>query len=256
MTEWTNIEAAESSLQVRRNGHDTWEVRWAGSDANALRRAIDDWTAASSAKRLIHYSQPRDYEALRLARAIGFSAEGFERHLENEQVTVRWRSSMIVGDGLGSAADMIDGSRPSHLVDEFHDVYGLPSLVSPDFEPRVDFERLGLRMSLIQEEFAELCGAIYGADSEALLLETFQQLPDNGDRDVVEAADALGDLTYVIYGMALEAGIDLDAVLAEVHRSNLSKLMPDGSVHRRPDGKVLKGPDFSPPDIAGSMRGK
>jgi len=73
---------------------------------------------------------------------------------------------------------------------------------------------------------------------------------DDGQRDVIEAADALADLVYVIFGMAIESGMDLDSVLAEVQASNLSKLMPDGSVKLREDGKVLKGPNFFPPNIA------
>ena len=63
-------------------------------------------------------------------------------------------------------------------------------------------------------------------------------------------ADALADLVYVIYGMAIESGMDLESVLAEVQASNLSKLMPDGSVKLREDGKVLKGPNFFQPNIA------
>ena len=55
---------------------------------------------------------------------------------------------------------------------------------------------------------------------------------------------------YVIFGMAIESGMDLDSVLAEVQASNLSKLMPDGSVKLREDGKVLKGPNFFPPNVA------
>ena len=64
-----------------------------------------------------------------------------------------------------------------------------------------------------------------------------------------EAADALADLIYVIYGMALETGIDLASVLAEVQRSNMSKLGADGKPVYREDGKVLKGPDYFPPNV-------
>jgi len=67
-----------------------------------------------------------------------------------------------------------------------------------------------------------------------------------GDRG---AADALADLIYVIYGMALETGIDLASVLAEVQRSNMSKLGADGMPVYREDGKVLKGPDYFPPNV-------
>ena len=76
---------------------------------------------------------------------------------------------------------------------------------------------------------------------------------DDGRRSTVEAADALADLVYVVYGMALETGIDLAAVLAEVQRSNMSKLGPDGRPVYREDGKVLKGPGYVPPDVAGAL---
>jgi predicted HAD superfamily Cof-like phosphohydrolase len=68
--------------------------------------------------------------------------------------------------------------------------------------------------------------------------------------DVTGAADALADLLYVVYGAALEWGIPLDDVFVEVHRSNMSKVWPDGTVHYREDGKVLKPPTYSPADVA------
>jgi len=67
----------------------------------------------------------------------------------------------------------------------------------------------------------------------------------------VERLDALMDLQYFLDGTLLAYGMDgiKDAAFAEVHRSNMSKLWPDGTVRYRDDGKVLKGPDFSPPDL-------
>jgi predicted HAD superfamily Cof-like phosphohydrolase len=62
-------------------------------------------------------------------------------------------------------------------------------------------------------------------------------------------ADALGDIVYVAYGAAVTYGLDLDAVLAEIHRSNMSKLGLDRRPIMRADGKVLKGPAYRPPDI-------
>ena len=49
-------------------------------------------------------------------------------------------------------------------------------------------------------------------------------------------------------------GIDLDAVLAEIHRSNMTKLGPDGRVARRADGKVLKGDHYEAPDVGAVLR--
>ena len=133
---------------------------------------------------------------------------------------------------------------------QFHRTYSMP--IQPFTSPTLDYERLGMRMSLIAEEFAELMGAVYGPRARAIIEEATAQAvaSDEGERDVIETADALADLVYVIYGMAIESGMDLDSVLAEVQASNLSKLMPDGSVKLREDGKVLKGPNFFQPNIA------
>ena len=139
---------------------------------------------------------------------------------------------------------------PMDLVMEFHRTYSVPIRSFDD--PTLSYDRLDLRMSLIAEEFAELVGAVYGKRARAIIEAATAEAAgaDDGQRDVIEAADALADLVYVIFGMAIESGMDLDSVLAEVQASNLSKLMPDGSVKLREDGKVLKGPNFFPPNIA------
>lgn len=69
------------------------------------------------------------------------------------------------------------------------------------------------------------------------------------DRNIVDIADALTDLLYVIYGAGHAYGIDLDKCFAEVHRSNMSKLGSDGKPIYRADGKVMKGPEFFIPDF-------
>jgi predicted HAD superfamily Cof-like phosphohydrolase len=70
--------------------------------------------------------------------------------------------------------------------------------------------------------------------------------------DIVSIADALADIVYVACGTALTYGIPFDRVFAEVHRSNMTKFGPDGP-YLRADGKVMKGPDYEPPDIAGCL---
>ena len=136
------------------------------------------------------------------------------------------------------------------LVLQFHHTYSVP--IRPFSDPTLDYERMNMRMSLIAEEFAELMGAVYGPCARAIIEAATAEAvaADEGERDVIEAADALADLVYVVYGMAIESGMNLDSVLAEVQASNLSKLMPDGSVKLREDGKVLKGPNFFQPNIA------
>ena len=156
---------------------------------------------------------------------------------------------LVAHDGVGER----EGDDPEALVRRFHHVYGLP--VQTD-GANLERESLDMRMSLIAEEFSELVGAVYGQDARAELESSYRRAvaADDGARDTVEAADALADLIYVIYGMALETGIDLASVLAEVQRSNMSKLGADGKPVYREDGKVLKGPDYFPPNVEAVLR--
>ncbi|WP_420113948.1 phosphoribosyl-ATP diphosphatase, partial [Pseudactinotalea sp.] len=112
----------------------------------------------------------------------------------------------------------MDARDPEALVREFHATYALP--VAPD-APSVDRERVHMRMALIGEEFAELVGAVYGERAGTLMVQAFAAAiaAVDGTRDTVAAADALGDLVYVTYGMALECGIPLADVLAEIQAS-------------------------------------
>ena len=87
-----------------------------------------------------------------------------------------------------------------------------------------------LRISLISEELDELKNAIK-------------------DNDIVEVADALTDLLYVTYGAGHSFGINLDKCFAEVQRSNMSKLDNEGKPIYSENGKVLKGPNYSRPDL-------
>ena len=156
---------------------------------------------------------------------------------------------LVAHDGVGER----EGDDPEALVRRFHHVYGLP--VQTD-GASLERESLDMRMSLIAEEFAELVGAVYGQAARAEVESSYRRAvaADDGTRDTVETADALADLIYVIYGMALETGIDLASVLAEVQRSNMSKLGTDGKPVYREDGKVLKGPDYFPPNVEAVLR--
>ena len=112
---------------------------------------------------------------------------------------------------------------------EFHRVFGshigkTPSLVG------VPQDLIDLKVRLIEEEVDAL--------NDALVL-----------GDLIETADALGDLLYVTYGMAIALGIDLDAVVEEIHRSNMTKLDQWGKPVVREDGKILKGPYFEEPKL-------
>lgn len=70
--------------------------------------------------------------------------------------------------------------------------------------------------------------------------------------DLVEVADALGDMLYILCGTIIEHGMQhkIEEVFNEIQRSNMSKLGDDGEPIYREDGKVLKGPNYFKPDIA------
>ena len=82
----------------------------------------------------------------------------------------------------------------------------------------------------------------------ALLAEEVGELADAAMRgDIEKIADGIGDVIYVAAGTAVAYGIPLDAVLAEIHRSNMTKVnTPD-------EAKLVKGPGYEPPDIAGVL---
>lgn len=124
------------------------------------------------------------------------------------------------------------GESPFEKVKEFHRVFGHPVGENPDW---ITGSRERLRLDLIDEEVKEV--------KEAIL-----------SRDFVNLAKELADLIYVVNGFAVEAGIDLDAVVAEVHRSNMTKLGADGKPIYREDGKVLKGPNYEEADIASILK--
>ena len=72
------------------------------------------------------------------------------------------------------------------------------------------------------------------------------------NNDLVEVADALGDMLYILCGTIIEHGMQhkIEAVFNEIQRSNMSKLGQDGEPIYREDGKVLKGPNYFKPNIA------
>jgi predicted HAD superfamily Cof-like phosphohydrolase len=178
----------------------------------------------------------------------------------------------VVAEEVAEIAE--NGYRlPSEQVLEFYKAFDepIPEAGPASLDPSVIPEgRVHLKMKLIAEEFIELVEAVYGAASAEALTKAWEEAEalDDGTRDVVGAADALGDLQVVENGFAIEARIPVDAVLAEVHLSNLSKLDENGDPIRsdgvtpavfdgkvKPFGKLLKGPSFFEPDLPAIMAG-
>ena len=83
-----------------------------------------------------------------------------------------------------------------------------------------------------------------------LISEELQELVDACNaNDIIEVADALTDILYVTYGAAHSFGVPIDECFKEVQRSNMSKLGEDGKPIYREDGKVMKGPNYSVPNL-------
>lgn len=82
--------------------------------------------------------------------------------------------------------------------------------------------------------------------------ENEEYLEAASNNDIVEVADALGDMLYILCGTIIEHGMQdkIEEVFAEIQRSNMSKLGADGAPIYREDGKVMKGPNYFKPNIA------
>ncbi|GAA5533544.1 hypothetical protein [Deinococcus aluminii] len=128
-------------------------------------------------------------------------------------------------------------------VREFHRALGL---TSPERPTVPDLPLLTLRHTLIREEVQEV-------EEEWTRLEARLQAGEAVPAsDLPPLAHELADLLYVTYGALDALGIDADAVFAEVHRANLSKL----GGPRRADGKLLKPGGWQPADVRGVIEGQ
>ena len=121
-------------------------------------------------------------------------------------------------------------------VKEFHKAFKLDYLEIPKANLGVDKNKL--RFNLMKEENEEY----------------FEAANNN---DMVEVADALGDMLYILCGTIIEHGMQhkIDEIFSEIQNSNMSKLGADGNPIYREDGKVLKGPNYFKPNIKGVLEG-
>ena len=109
----------------------------------------------------------------------------------------------------------------------FMETFGQIVRTKPQF---TDEKTMQLRYDLIQEELNELEQAMK-------------------TKNLKEIADALTDILYVTYGAGYAYGIDLDKCFKEVQRANMSKLGKDGKPIYNEKGKVMKGPNYSEPNL-------
>ena len=122
-----------------------------------------------------------------------------------------------------------------HAVKEFHTAFAIGYSENP--KGHLGEDKNLLRFNLMKEENEEYFEAVE-------------------NDDLVEIADALGDMLYILCGTIIEHGLQhkIEEVFDEIQRSNMSKLGEDGQPIYREDGKVMKGPNYFKPDFTTILR--
>jgi predicted HAD superfamily Cof-like phosphohydrolase len=132
---------------------------------------------------------------------------------------------------LHNNSKLINMQKNLDAVKEFHTSFE----IGYSTMPRADLgsEKKLLRYNLMKEENEEYLEAVQ-------------------NNDLVEIADALGDMLYILCGTIIEHGLQdkIEAVFDEIQRSNMSKLDENGKPIYREDGKVMKGPNYFKPDFS------
>jgi len=108
------------------------------------------------------------------------------------------------------------------MVKRFHEKFGFTLHDEPT---PISEKQAEDRSKILEEEAEELRTALFS-------------------KDIIKIADAIGDVIYVAYGTGVACGIDMEPILPEIHRSNMTKEKPIGCT-----GKAVKGKNYSPPDI-------
>lgn len=181
--------------------------------------------------------------------------KGGECHVPGCAMYLNRAPDLSLRDKVQTATTLRDQVR------EFHVAMNVPA--DAERPTVISEERLRLRAALIAEEFAETMAAMFDLDADhhdgpgtfgglGVLSGSLRHICECAPVRVnmPELADGLADLDYVVEGTRLEMGIDGAPIAAEVHRANMSKL--GGPV--APNGKRLKPPGWTPPDIAGELR--
>ena len=118
-----------------------------------------------------------------------------------------------------------------NAVKEFHTAFAIG--YSENLKADLGENKNMLRFNLMKEENEEYLEAVQ-------------------NNDLVEIADALGDMMYILCGTIIEHGLQhkIEAVFDEIQRSNMSKLDENGNPIYREDGKVMKGSNYFKPDFS------
>ena len=146
---------------------------------------------------------------------LNIFAEPVSNLLNQKRKTLKRLSTILI---MNSTTQHCISKSLSDQAIEFRSAYGIQN--TPDNRT--------MQLALIDEEFQEFRNSFHNESYEAELKE-------------------LADLVYVCFQFAENMEWDLEEALDRVHKSNMSKLGLDGTPIRRSDGKVLKGPNYTPP---------
>ena len=126
-------------------------------------------------------------------------------------------------------------NKPLSAVEKFHKAYRI--LINDRPTADIDKELIKLRFNLMKEENEEY----------------FEAARNN---DIVEVADALGDMLYILCGTIITHGFQnkIEEIFDEIQKSNMSKLGEEGKPIYRNDGKVMKGPNYFKPNIKAILK--
>lgn len=154
--------------------------------------------------------------------------------------------------------------RPMAALRQWHRAVGEKYFIERDEAGRDDL--IALRSTLLSEEVQEALEALLNYRKAQIFDDYAEAHPETtlfGPPHVVEAprwydalAKELADVLYIVYGTADLLEIPIEAVFGEVHRSNMSKVGPDGQVIRREDGKILKPDTYREADVHGALTGE
>jgi len=179
--------------------------------------------------------------------------------VDGQQFADNW-DKIFNKSAVDDAADVMSGTDP--LIENYDPVEilkGTKTMQFDDLFESTNFELAGDFMSSFGQEVLDV-PTLPDQNLAKLRLELIREEVEELNvgiegMDIVEIADALTDILYVVYGAGHAFGIDLDECYQEVHRSNMSKLGADGKPIYREDGKILKGPDYFHPNLKDILDG-
>jgi hypothetical protein len=136
-------------------------------------------------------------------------------------------------------------------------------LTLPDTPSKMNRDEVKFITRMVFSELAELCATV--TDSSSDCQKFLQECLDSIDQPkikefleeeeiIAEQYDSFVDAWYYMLNCSCKKGVNLDKIFQVVHNANMNKRFPDGSFHRREDGKVIKPDNWKEPDIISEIK--